>query len=99
MIKKIDHNLFTLKRQLELKKNRSYTWLEIEAASGVHRNTLINLSKNATRRIDLDIAARLLNFFQSEGLAIRLSDLFTVTIDQPGVQGGGAELDKIHEDR
>lgn len=86
----INHNLFALKRRLELKRSRPYTWLEIEASAGVHRNTLINLSKNATRRIDLDIAARLFDFFRREGLDIGFSDLFQFD-DTAAVRTAGAE--------
>lgn len=75
----IDHNLFALKRQLELKTGKSYKWTEIESATGVHRNTLQNLSKNATRRLDLDIWARLYNYLRAEGLDIQPCDLFAFT--------------------
>jgi hypothetical protein len=83
MTTRIDHNLFALKRQLELKTGKSYKWVDIEAASGVHRNTLQNLSKNATRRLDLDIWSRLYDFFRNEGLDIGPGDLFTVSEGEP----------------
>ena len=75
----IDHNLFALKRQLELKTGKSYKWTEIESSTGVHRNTLQNLSKNATRRLDLDIWARIFNYLRAEGLDIQPCDLFVVS--------------------
>jgi hypothetical protein len=78
-----DHNLFNLRRQLEMKTGKVYKLQDIEKLSGVHRNTLANLSKNATRRIDLDIAARLVDFFNSQGMEITLADLFTLTPSPP----------------
>lgn len=81
MSTKIDHNLFTLKRQLEIQKGRSYTWKEIEDAAGVHQNTLINYSQNATRRADLDIWARIYDYLLAEGLNIQPCDLFAFSSD------------------
>lgn len=77
----IEHNLFALKRRLEIQKSKPVQWLEIEAATGIHRNTLVNLSQNKTRRIDMDIAAKLLEYFNGEGLPVTLADLFVVTTD------------------
>lgn len=71
-------NLFALKRRLELLKNKPYTWQEISAQTGVHWNTLYNLSYNKTRRLDLDILTKLYDFFRQEGLSIELNDLFAV---------------------
>lgn len=76
---KVSHNLFALKRQLEIHSNRPYTWAEIEAATGIHRNTLSNYASNSTSRLDFDVAARLLDFFAAEGMPITVGDLFTVT--------------------
>lgn len=74
----IDHNLFALKRQLEIQTGKPHTWVDIEAASGIHRNTLVNLSRNHTRRLDLDIWAKLYDYFRKEGLDISPLDLFAV---------------------
>lgn len=75
----IKYNLFTLKRQLEVLKGKSYTWQEISHTSGVHFNTLHNIEGNKTRRLDLDIVAKLLDFFKAEGMPVGVADLFVVS--------------------
>ncbi len=76
---KIKYNLFALKRQLELKTDRSFTWKEIADAAKAHPNTLQNMAGNKTARIDMGVVAGLIDFFNYNGLPITLSDLFTVT--------------------
>lgn len=75
----ITFNLFTLKRQLEIEKQREYTWREISHATGVHHNTLYNIANNRTRRIDMDTLGGLLAFFSAEGMPITPNDLFVVS--------------------
>jgi len=79
----IAHNLFTLKRRLEILKQREYSWVEISKATEIHHNTLYNIGSNKTRRVDLDIVEKLLKFFSAEGMPVTINDLFTVT-DTPG---------------
>lgn len=74
----IEYNLFNLKKQLEIKSQREFSWNEIAERSGVHRNTMLNLANDRTRRIDLDIMARLIDFFASEGMPVTPNDLFIV---------------------
>lgn len=75
---RFDHNLFALKRRLEIEKGRAYYWSEFEAATGVHANTFVNLSLNKTRRVDLDILAKIYDFLRAEGLNITPGDLIAV---------------------
>lgn len=75
----INHNLFTLKRQLEISNRKEYTWVHIAQETNIHPNTLYNIANNKTRRVDLDIAERLLKFFASEGYPITIADLFAIT--------------------
>lgn len=77
----IAFNLFTLKRQLEIRNGRPYSWKEIARATGIHRNTLQNIASNKTGGIDNGVLGNLLDFFAAEGMPVSLSDLFTVTSD------------------
>ena len=79
----LNHNLFTLKRQLEIVKRREYTWIHIATATAVHPNTLHNIATNKTRRVDLDIVEKLLAFFAAEGMPVTINDLFTTTTREP----------------
>lgn len=79
----LKHNLFTLKRQLEIKKGKEYSWLQIAEATQVHPNTLHNIAANKTRRVDLDIADKLLTFFAAEGMPVTVADLFVVESEPP----------------
>lgn len=76
-------NLFTLKRELEINKQREYTWREIAHATSVHHNTLYNIANNKTRRVDMDTMAALLTFFANEGMPITPADLFIVEPSTP----------------
>lgn len=76
----IKYNLFALKRQLELKTGRSYTWKEIADAAQAHPNTLQNIAGNKTARIDMGVVAGLIDFFNENGLPVTLSDLFIVNV-------------------
>lgn len=79
----IKYNLFMLKRQLEMHKGKSYSWQEISHTTGVHFNTLHNIENNKTRRLDLDIVAKLLDFFAAEGMPVSVDDLFLVSNEPP----------------
>ena len=75
----IKYNLFALKRQLELKNNKAYTWKEIADAARAHPNTLQNIAGNKTARIDMHVVAGLIDFFKQEGLPVLLTDILLVT--------------------
>lgn len=77
----INYNLFSLKRELELKKQTEYSWSKIAVGSGIHRNTILNMANGRTRRVDLDIMERLVSYFADQGMPITVGDLFTVTED------------------
>jgi DNA-binding Xre family transcriptional regulator len=72
-------NLFALKRQLELKTGRAYTWGEIAEKADLNANTLYSLAKNTGQGVRFDTLGKLLNFFRKEGLEIEVGDLFVVT--------------------
>lgn len=78
-MRKAKYNLFTLKRQLEIKTDKVYTWKQIADYLGVHRNTMQNFANNKLDRVDLDLLMKLLDFFESEGLPIELSDLIVIS--------------------
>jgi len=79
-MRKVKYNLFSLKRKLAMQKGRPYTWKEISHATKIHTNTLQNLAGNKTARIDLDILAKLLDYFEQEGAPIEPNDLFTIAV-------------------
>jgi len=80
---KIKFNLFRLRRLLELKKDREYTFREISEKTQIHVNTLHNLEYNKSNSISLGTMGKLLEFFHNEGMPIQIQDLFTVTTDEP----------------
>jgi len=80
----ITYNLFNLKRELEIKTQEEYTWQRIADISEIHKNTIYNLANNRTQRVDLNVMARLLDFFASQGLPIGINDLFIVTDELDG---------------
>lgn len=75
----IKYNLFALKRQLEVKNTRPYTWKEIANAVNAHPNTLQNIAGNKTARVDTHVMAGLLDFFAAEGMPITVADLFVIS--------------------
>ena len=79
----IKYNLFALKNRLESKTGRPYPWTQVSDRSGIHINTIKNLVGNKTRRADLDNLAKLIEFFNAEGVPVTLSDLFTITNAPP----------------
>ncbi len=92
----IKYNLFALKRQLEVKSNRPYTWKEIAGAVNAHPNTLQNIAGNKTARVDTHVMAGLLDFFAAQGMPITVADLFVistthVTISATGTVGKPGE--------
>lgn len=74
----VQFNLLDLKRKLELAKGRRYRLDEIAQAAALHPNTLYGMSSNTSKRVDLNTLAKLLDFFNDEGLTINPGDLFVV---------------------
>lgn len=74
--KHLQYNLFNLKLDLEKSKGRPVTWLEVAEATDIHVNTLYNLARNRTKRLDLEIVTKLVHYFNQEGLQVQVSDLF-----------------------
>lgn len=74
----VESNLFALKRELELKKGRAYTWGEIAEATNLNPNTIYGLANNKSKGIRYDTMGALLEFFRREGLEITAGDLFVV---------------------
>ena len=79
----VSFNLFTLKRGLETRKQRKYTWLEISDKSGLSTKTLQRMEKGQYKRIDFSSIAALLNFFENEDMPIGVEDLFVVSRSKP----------------
>ncbi len=77
----IKYNLFNLRRQLEIKTGRSYSWAEIARESTVQINTVKNIANNKTGRVDLENVFKLIRFFASQGMPITVADLFVM--DEP----------------
>ncbi len=75
--KKVQFNLFAIKKNLETSKGVEISWAEIARKSDVHANTLVNILHNKTRRIDLEVIEKLVGYFRSEGLQISIGDFFT----------------------
>ncbi len=73
---KIKFNLFALKRRLELHNGKAYTWESMAKGIGIHRNTMLNIANNKTERLDLGTVASMLKYFDSEGMPIKINDLF-----------------------
>lgn len=78
---KVKVNLFTLRRNLEVEKQRKYTWVEMAEKSGLNRKTLERLAQNKYKRMDFSTLDALLNFFRDEGMPIGIQDLLIVTED------------------
>lgn len=84
---RFDHNIFALKRRLEIEKGRPYTWVEFEAATGVTTNTFVNMTRNKTRRVDLDILAKIYDYLRAEGMDITPGDFIAVK-EEPSTKSG-----------
>ena len=74
----MESNLFALKRELELKRGRAYTWGEIAEATNLNSNTVYSLANNKSQGIRYDTISALLAFFRGEGMEISAGDLFVV---------------------
>ena len=63
-------------RELSVRNNRDYEKQLVSELSGVNRSTLYGMLNNTHIRVDLSIMARLLSFFEREGMPITPGDLF-----------------------
>lgn len=70
-------NLIGLRRRLEEKEGRQYTWEEIARGAGVHPHTAYNMGKGASKRVALKTIAAFLTYFRHQGLDVTHADFFT----------------------
>jgi transcriptional regulator with XRE-family HTH domain len=80
----VQYNLFTLKKQLEIAKQRSYSWSELAERSGLNRKTVERIAQNKYQRADFATLEALLEFFHEEGMPVGIQDLLTVTFEERG---------------
>lgn len=69
-------NLQAVKQQLEHVTGREYSWSQIARETDLHRHTVERIASNRTKQIRFETLERLLEFFHSEGLAIKIDDFF-----------------------
>lgn len=74
----VTFKLFDLVNELERLNQKRYSWEAIAKSANVSRGTLYNMQANATKGVSLETIARLLAFFEAEGMPIRLEELFEV---------------------
>ena len=65
--------------ELEAKRAYRYNYKEIGDKVGLPRQTVRHIFTQNPKRIDIATLAKILAFFNAEGLNVTLSDLFTVT--------------------
>jgi hypothetical protein len=70
-------NLFTLQKQLELRRGEPVTQEQIAYGANLHLSTVYGLFKNTSKRVDLRTVEKLVDYFNREGLTITAGDLFT----------------------
>lgn len=81
---KVQYNLFTLRRLLEIKKQRKYNWGEIAQKAGLTRKTLETMANNKSSRVNFSSLEALLDFFRDEGMPIGIEELLSVTYETAG---------------
>ena len=69
------YNLFALRQQLELSKEKEYSWESIARATGLHAHTIRNMAFNRRGGADLSTLTRVLGFFRNEGMDVGIGDL------------------------
>lgn len=84
---KVQYNLFTLRRLLEIKKQRKYNWGEIAQKVGLTRKTIEYMAKNKFRRVNFSSLEGLLDFFADEGMPIGIEELLSVTYEVEEEEG------------
>lgn len=75
----VELNIKMLLKKLELQTGRDYLIQDVARLSGINRFTVSNLLDGKQDGITLKTIGRLLFFFESEGMPIAISDLFSVT--------------------
>jgi transcriptional regulator with XRE-family HTH domain len=85
-MRRIKFRLYELRKRLELKKGRDYSWEEIATQAGVSRSTIDRMVSNRKSRFDLEAIEKLLAFFEREGLATELTDLVVLEPEPPNPQ-------------
>lgn len=78
-MKTVSFNLFTLIKQLETQRRENITIQEIAEKAGLNRLTVQGIIENRTNRVDLTTLAKLLQFFEGEGMTVAIGELFEVT--------------------
>jgi DNA-binding Xre family transcriptional regulator len=73
-------NIDNLKLKLQVHTGRAITWDEIADAADLSKNTLVNLNRNKTRRVDFDTLESLLAYFRSQGMEVGVGDLIVMEI-------------------
>lgn len=76
---KVVFNLIAPLAQLETKKGKRYTAIEISRISDVNRQTIRNFMTEPPDQINTSTLGKLLQFFADEGMPIQIGDLFTVS--------------------
>jgi transcriptional regulator with XRE-family HTH domain len=72
-------NLLGTIHRLEDRRARRYTYSDIADVANLNRQGVRHLLKAPPKRIDMETLAKLLDFFNAEGLPVTIADLFTVT--------------------
>lgn len=83
-------NVFSLIKQLEIKRGHDLQWSDISRKSGITRQTWLRLRTNEATGIDLGTLGKLIDFFAAEGMPITISDLFTQVVSPSGIPSGEA---------
>lgn len=74
----VKFNLFRPLGQLEAIKGRRYEYNEIAERSGLSRQTVRNIMKEAPQQINVATLAGLLSFFAGEGMPVEIGQFFEV---------------------
>ena len=72
-------NVMAKVNELEQLRHRRYTYTDIADAAGLSRHTVRKWLTGEVKAIDLESLAKLLDFFESEGMPVTVAELFTVT--------------------
>lgn len=79
---RVRFNLFNLIRRLETLKGRRFSQAEIAEGAGIHPNTVGRVMDNRLRQVHFETLEGLLDYFESQGMPIELSDLLIVTQEE-----------------
>lgn len=76
-------NLQRLRLELQARLGLPMTWEQIAQETGLSQNTLVNLSRNKTRRVDFDTLEKLVAFFRGKGMHVDCGDILVVESIDP----------------